>query len=358
MTSRAVSAAAGVQPPTIYRLFTDMQGLLEAVAEAGFEEYLARKRELDLTEDPVADLHAGWDLHVQFGLDYPAHYLLMYGAPEQDRSIPAVEEGLARLRVLVERIAAAGRLTVGVDTAAAMVHSACVGTALGLIGAPPAERDLERSHRLREAVIGAVTGHAPSGADDLAQRAVGLKASWRGPTASCRPGSARCSTSCSTASPSIGRRDDAREIPEARRRRRRKSRRPGAESGDTRNSGDRRANPRPRSGHMQHSDIPEAIQTFVDATNAGDSEAFAAAFTADAYLNDWGREYTGRDGVRRWDGTDNIGKQSHFEVLGIEQGDRPDAYVLTVRVTGNGFNGTSPLAFELSDGLIASLRIS
>lgn len=180
VTTRAVSAAAGVQPPTIYRLFTDMQGLLEAVAEAGFEEYLARKRELDLTEDPVADLHAGWDLHVQFGLDYPAHYLLMYGAPEQDRTIPAVEEGLARLRVLVERIAAAGRLTVGVDTAAAMVHSACVGTALGLIGAPPAERDLERSHRLREAVIGAVTGHAPSGADDLAQRAVGLKASLEG----------------------------------------------------------------------------------------------------------------------------------------------------------------------------------
>lgn len=109
---------------------------------------------------------------------------------------------------------------------------------------------------------------------------------------------------------------------------------------------------------MQYDDIPEAIQTFVDATNAGDSEAFAGAFTADAYLNDWGREYTGRDGVRRWDGTDNIGKQSRFEVVGIEQGDRPDSYVLTVRVSGNGFNGTSPLAFELRDGLISSLRIS
>lgn len=176
VTTRAVSAAAGVQPPTIYRLFTDMGGLLEAVAEAGFEEYLARKRDLGLTDDPVADLHAGWDLHVQFGLDYPAHYLLMYGRPEQDRAIPAVEEGMSRLRGLVERIAAAGRLTVGVEDAVAMVHSACVGTALGLIGTPPGERDLERSRRLREAVIGAFTGQAPSGTGDLAQRAVGLKA--------------------------------------------------------------------------------------------------------------------------------------------------------------------------------------
>ena len=32
VTTRAVSAAAGVQPPTIYRHFGDMQGLFEAVA--------------------------------------------------------------------------------------------------------------------------------------------------------------------------------------------------------------------------------------------------------------------------------------------------------------------------------------
>ena len=37
VTTRAVSAAAGVQPPTIYRLFTDMSGLLEAVAADGLK---------------------------------------------------------------------------------------------------------------------------------------------------------------------------------------------------------------------------------------------------------------------------------------------------------------------------------
>jgi AcrR family transcriptional regulator len=37
----AVSAAAGVQPPVIYRLFGDKNGLLDAVASYGFESYLS-----------------------------------------------------------------------------------------------------------------------------------------------------------------------------------------------------------------------------------------------------------------------------------------------------------------------------
>lgn len=109
---------------------------------------------------------------------------------------------------------------------------------------------------------------------------------------------------------------------------------------------------------MTSIDAPAPIQAFIDATNRGDSEAFVAAFTDDAYLNDWGREFHGREGVRNWDRTDNIGKQSHFELLALEPGAEPDSYVATLQVTGNGFNGTGPMAFQLRDGLIASVRIS
>ncbi|MEV2218909.1 hypothetical protein AB0E01_03420 [Nocardia vinacea] len=35
-----------------------------------------------------------------------------------------------------------------------------------------------------------------------------------------------------------------------------------------------------------------AIQTFIEATNRGDAEAFAAAFTHDADLNDWAARTT------------------------------------------------------------------
>ncbi|MGW7241629.1 nuclear transport factor 2 family protein [Streptomyces sp. NPDC054804] len=109
---------------------------------------------------------------------------------------------------------------------------------------------------------------------------------------------------------------------------------------------------------MSTIEIPAAIQTFVEATNQGDAEAFAAAFTHDAELNDWGREYHGRDGVRAWDRTDNIGVQAHFALDAIEPGTSSDTYVATLTVTGNGHNGTGPMTFRLRDGLIASLRIA
>jgi hypothetical protein len=45
-------------------------------------------------------------------------------------------------------------------------------------------------------------------------------------------------------------------------------------------------------------DVPAAISTSIEATNRGDTEAFAAAFTEDAHLYDYGREFHGRDRVR------------------------------------------------------------
>jgi ketosteroid isomerase-like protein len=109
---------------------------------------------------------------------------------------------------------------------------------------------------------------------------------------------------------------------------------------------------------LTENELPAAIQEFIAATNRGDSDAFVAAFTPDAYLYDWGREFHGHDGVRSWNSTDNIGVRSRFEFVRAEPGAAPDAYVVTLKVTGDGFNGTGPMSFELRDGRIASLRIS
>jgi hypothetical protein len=108
---------------------------------------------------------------------------------------------------------------------------------------------------------------------------------------------------------------------------------------------------------MTDSPLPAAIRTFIDATNAADSAAFVAAFTTDAYLNDWGREFHGHDGVRSWDRTDNIGVHAHFDLVAVEPGSHPDTYVVTLTVSGDGYNGTGPMRFELRDGLIARLTI-
>jgi len=105
-------------------------------------------------------------------------------------------------------------------------------------------------------------------------------------------------------------------------------------------------------------ELPHAIHAFVDATNRGDSDAFVAAFTSDAHLDDWGRGFDGHDGIRSWDRTDNIGKHSRFDIVGVALGESPDTYIVTLTVSGDGYNGTGPMRFELRDGLISRLLIS
>ncbi|MCD2192358.1 TetR/AcrR family transcriptional regulator [Actinomycetospora endophytica] len=162
VSTRAVSAAAGVQAPTIYRLFGDKQGLLDAVVSHGFETYLAEKMVREESDDPVADLRAGWDLHIGLALERPALYTLMYARPDGAGYSPAARAAFAVLAALVRRIAVAGRLRVAEGRAVGLVHSTGTGTALSLIAVPPGKRDPGLSDAAREAVIAAITTDAPA----------------------------------------------------------------------------------------------------------------------------------------------------------------------------------------------------
>jgi AcrR family transcriptional regulator len=161
VSTRAVSAAAGVQAPTIYRLFGDKQGLLDAVATHGFTTYLQGKTALKPNTDPVDDLRQGWDNHVGFGLANPALYSLMYGEPRPGSSPPAAVAGAQLLAELIHRIAAAGRLRVSEEYAAQLLHSVAVGTTLSLIALPGERRDPAVADLARDAVIAAVTTDTP-----------------------------------------------------------------------------------------------------------------------------------------------------------------------------------------------------
>lgn len=183
VSTRGVSAAAGVQPPTIYRQFGDMQGLLDAVAREGFSAYLGAKVARVRAEDPVDDLRRGWDLHVGFGLAHPALYALMYGDPRPGVQSAVAAEAHAVLWGLIQRVAEAGRLRVGVDDAAMLVQAGGVGVVLALIATPDTRRDLALSDRTREAIIAAIATDPADGVEDahagerrLVQRAVALKA--------------------------------------------------------------------------------------------------------------------------------------------------------------------------------------
>ena len=105
-------------------------------------------------------------------------------------------------------------------------------------------------------------------------------------------------------------------------------------------------------------DVPAAITAFIDATNAGDSAAFVAAFTEDAFLSDWGREFVGHEGIAAWDATDNIGKRSHFDLLAVKPGVGDQQLIATVVVSGDGFTGTSDLEFTVRGDRVARLVIA
>jgi hypothetical protein len=94
----------------------------------------------------------------------------------------------------------------------------------------------------------------------------------------------------------------------------------------------------------------------IDSTNAGDSDGFLAAFADNAVLTDWGRTFTGKSEIAGWDGTDNIGKQSHFELTGVERSG--DQISVGVEVSGNGFNGASTFVFEADERGITRMVIS
>lgn len=177
VSTRAVSTAAGVQAPTLYRLFGDKGGLLDAVAAHGFAEYLTRKKKLGETDDPVDDLRRGWDLHLEFGLSRPAFYELMFG-DTGGKKTEAGRTAEAILHRLVSRIAEAGRLRMTVRRAVQLIHATGVGVTLSLIATPEAERDLEVSAIARDTMIRAiVTDKSRAVAtSNVASRAVALRA--------------------------------------------------------------------------------------------------------------------------------------------------------------------------------------
>lgn len=152
-TTRAVAAAASVQAPTIYRLFGDKEGLLDAVVEDAFFAYIEKKRRRALTDDPIADFRRDWDAHVAFGLANPDVFLLMHvsrGSPPS----PAWTAGIAIVRESVRRIARAGRLRITEERAVDLIDGGVAGTVLTLMRKPAHEHEVALV-AAREAVFAA-----------------------------------------------------------------------------------------------------------------------------------------------------------------------------------------------------------
>lgn len=104
-------------------------------------------------------------------------------------------------------------------------------------------------------------------------------------------------------------------------------------------------------------DVPAPVQTALDAANGGDTEAFLDVFVdGEGAVDDWGRVFRGRDRIREWSDAEFIGQQVSLDVTGVRSEDA--ATVVSAQVGGDGFNGPSDFAFEISGDKVALMRIT
>lgn len=157
LTTRSVAEKAGVQAPTIYRLFGDKDGLLQAVAEHTMAVYVSAKAEAvqrvsaaDL--DPLDDLRAGWAMQIDFSLTNPAVFRIL-SEPHRVLQSPAVQSGTRVLQARVHRLAQTGRLVVSEQRAVSLIQAAGVGVTQTLLATPPDHRDPALADMLFEAVL-------------------------------------------------------------------------------------------------------------------------------------------------------------------------------------------------------------
>ena len=157
VSTRQITERAGVRAPTLYHHFGSKQALLDAVVSHGFKEFLQNRRVESAPGDPLQDIRAGWDSHVEFGLEFPSAYAHIYGNVKPGIRCGVTEDVRAYLLDALRPAAEQGRLRVSAAEAATRILAACSGVTLTLIQQPPSERDLGLSERMRESVLAAIT---------------------------------------------------------------------------------------------------------------------------------------------------------------------------------------------------------
>ncbi|MEV8171459.1 nuclear transport factor 2 family protein [Microbacterium sp. NPDC077486] len=101
--------------------------------------------------------------------------------------------------------------------------------------------------------------------------------------------------------------------------------------------------------------LPAPVQAMVDAINAGDTDAFVAAFTVGGFVSDWGTVKAGADGVRGWADSDAIGAGARMTLLSATT----DGDMTRIRFgwSSRVFNGESDGIFVVDGDRLASFTI-
>jgi hypothetical protein len=79
--------------------------------------------------------------------------------------------------------------------------------------------------------------------------------------------------------------------------------------------------------------LPAVLEKFMKATNDHDGDAFIACFSDDAFVNDFARNFQGREQIKKWSDKEMIGDKVTMQPVEISEhyGD----YMITALTDGN-----------------------
>lgn len=106
---------------------------------------------------------------------------------------------------------------------------------------------------------------------------------------------------------------------------------------------------------MSQPQIPEPIASFIETVNRHDDEGFLDAFVDGGAVDDWGRDFVGRDAIKAWSDREFIGSSG---VLTPEEVTvSGDMVVVVGDWRSTHANGRSSFAFDIQGDRIAKMTI-
>ncbi len=120
VTMRRIADRIEYSPTAIYFHFRDKESLLAELCDCDFREFAHGFAAIAQIADPVARLRAAGHAYVEFGLNNPSHYRLMFMTPKTTESSleskgNPEEDAYAFLQHIVTDLRTAGRLRDGLQ---------------------------------------------------------------------------------------------------------------------------------------------------------------------------------------------------------------------------------------------------
>jgi hypothetical protein len=108
-------------------------------------------------------------------------------------------------------------------------------------------------------------------------------------------------------------------------------------------------------GENLDASMPAPVSAAIDAANRHDATGFLDLFRGDGVVDDWGREFRGRDEISGWNDREFIGVEVSLVISEVIEVDGET--VVNAMVGGRGFNGMSHFGFRTDGERISRMTI-